>query len=196
MFCSNACKEAHHAELDSAKRLAARANRVCVQCGAAFTPATAKALCCSKQCSIDHQNAKKQSAILAKRSERAPCVECGGPIPESRRNGVTYCSIECKKREQDRRWRDRAPHYMRQYLYGVTPEQFEQMLEQQGGTCAICATDQWDSKGRGPSVDHDHATGKVRGLLCASCNNGLGRFRDDTALLRAAVKYLEAHVST
>lgn len=85
---------------------------------------------------------------------------------------------------------------MRQYLYGVTPEQFEQMLATQGGVCAICGTDQWDSKGRGPNVDHDHTTGKVRGILCNSCNNGLGRFRDDTALLLAAVKYLEAHVST
>jgi len=84
---------------------------------------------------------------------------------------------------------------MRQYLYGVSPEQYAAMLEAQGGQCAICDSDQWPGKGNSPHVDHEHATGKVRGLLCTNCNNGLGNFGDDPARLRAAADYLEAHAS-
>jgi hypothetical protein len=85
---------------------------------------------------------------------------------------------------------------MRQYLYGITPEQYSGMLAAQGGRCAVCRSDQWPGKGSSPHVDHDHATGKVRALLCTNCNNGLGSFGDDPARLRAAAAYLEAHAST
>jgi len=71
--------------------------------------------------------------------------------------------------------------------YGLAPEAYDLMLAEQGGVCAIC---------RGPEVrtfhvDHDHLTGRVRGILCASCNHVLGRMKDDPALLRAAAAYLE-----
>ena len=61
------------------------------------------------------------------------------------------------------------------------------MLVDQGGLCAIC--------GAAPAahVDHDHATGAVRQLLCFNCNGGLGQFKDDPALLRVAARYIEAH---
>jgi hypothetical protein len=61
------------------------------------------------------------------------------------------------------------------------------MLADQGGLCAIC--------GAVPPahVDHDHSNGSVRALLCFNCNGGLGQFRDDAAVLRAAARYLEAH---
>jgi hypothetical protein len=94
------------------------------------------------------------------------------------------------------RWRERWPNYMRQYLYGVTPDQYEQMMLGQDGRCAICRSEEWPGKGNRPHVDHDHATGKVRGLLCGKCNVGLGNLDDDPARLRAAAAYLEAHAST
>lgn len=78
---------------------------------------------------------------------------------------------------------------MRQYLYGVTPEQFAALLASQGGRCAICRTDQPGGKG-GWHLDHDHKDDRVRGLLCASCNLLLGHAKDDLDLLRAAVEYL------
>ena len=61
------------------------------------------------------------------------------------------------------------------------------MLEAQGGVCAICRT------GTRRHVDHDHATGAVRALLCFNCNGGLGQFRDDPCLLHAAALYVEHH---
>lgn len=68
--------------------------------------------------------------------------------------------------------------------YGLREEQFEAMLAAQGGRCPICRV------GEATSVDHCHATGRIRALLCRACNAGLGFFADDPQLLRAAAAYL------
>lgn len=76
-------------------------------------------------------------------------------------------------------------------LYGITLTEWETLLAAQGGRCAICDTD--EPGGRGDwHVDHSHETGEVRGLLCHACNTGIGSLKDDPALLRAALTYLEA----
>ena len=72
--------------------------------------------------------------------------------------------------------------------YGIGLDSYERLLKMQDGKCAICGDIE---DGRALAVDHDHVTGKVRGLLCANCNNGLGRFKDDAERLKAAVRYLE-----
>lgn len=86
--------------------------------------------------------------------------------------------------------------------HGITQEQFDEMHRNQGGRCAICGTDnpfgphdryQQRRKRRVFSIDHCHATGKVRGLLCARCNLAIGNFGDDTERMRAAIAYLERH---
>ena len=96
-----------------------------------------------------------------------------------------------------REWRQKnkdkvAASNRRQQLrrnYGMTKAEYDQMLADQDGCCAICRTD--TPGGRGTfHVDHDHATGEIRGLLCTRCNTGLGHFRDDPAMLRAALEYL------
>ena len=63
------------------------------------------------------------------------------------------------------------------------------MFEAQGGLCAICRT------APAAHVDHDHDTGEVRELLCFNCNGGLGQFKDDPEVLRAAARYVERHRS-
>jgi len=73
-------------------------------------------------------------------------------------------------------------------LYGISIETFELMRAAQGGVCKICL--QPEATGRNLSIDHDHTTGKVRGLLCSNCNNGLGRFGDSIERLAAAQRYL------
>ena len=80
---------------------------------------------------------------------------------------------------------------MRQYLYGITPEDWDAMLAAQDGRCAICRTDEWGGKGGWPHADHCHTSKRFRGILCDNCNQGLGRFGDDPARLRAAADYLE-----
>jgi hypothetical protein len=83
--------------------------------------------------------------------------------------------------------RQRAGHLKRKY--GITIEQYDAMLEAQGGGCFIC--------GRPPRedislhVDHDHFTGQVRGILCFRCNNALADFQEDPILLAKAAAYLE-----
>lgn len=76
--------------------------------------------------------------------------------------------------------------------YGLTESQYQAMLASQGGKCAICETTQGRRKSTDHPlyVDHDHATGKVRGLLCQPCNSALGMFEDDVARLRKAIAYL------
>jgi hypothetical protein len=76
--------------------------------------------------------------------------------------------------------------------YGMTLEEYEILLVSQGGVCAICGS---ESSGRDSAkhldVDHDHDTGRVRGLLCHHCNVGMGHFKDDVNLMKAAIQYLE-----
>lgn len=70
--------------------------------------------------------------------------------------------------------------------YGLTIQQFNEMLEDQGFGCAICTTELIF-----PNVDHCHKTGKVRGLLCSRCNSGLGIFQDNPNTLASALRYLD-----
>lgn len=72
--------------------------------------------------------------------------------------------------------------------FGITVEDYDKMLLDQGGTCKICKRAE---TARRLAVDHDHNTGEVRGLLCSTCNQGLGMFRDSVELLNSAVDYLE-----
>lgn len=81
-------------------------------------------------------------------------------------------------------------------LFGMTVEGFEELKANQGGVCAICKQPETGCSGfkrskRELSVDHDHSTGEIRGLLCAACNAALGLFKDDTDVMRVAIAYLE-----
>jgi hypothetical protein len=78
--------------------------------------------------------------------------------------------------------------------YGITLEEYQNKLKLQEHTCAIC-NDKFDiNKGKYAfSLDHDHATGKIRDFLCSSCNLALGGFRDDIKILKSAIMYLEGH---
>lgn len=75
--------------------------------------------------------------------------------------------------------------------FGITKAEEDRLLAEQGGVCAICTGSISDKRGYGPHIDHDHETGEVRGILCIRCNNGLGLFKDNIELLRAAADYLE-----
>lgn len=80
--------------------------------------------------------------------------------------------------ERDRQYQKR---------YGITLGVYDRMLAAQGGQCAICGTEKAGNKGQCFAVDHDHSTGKVRGLLCIKCNVALGWYEQHG---RSAVSYL------
>lgn len=79
--------------------------------------------------------------------------------------------------------------------YGLSLEEYNSMSAKQNHACAICGErEQVVTRGDGAaklSVDHCHKSGKIRGLLCMYCNTGIGKLRDDPALLRAAADYIE-----
>jgi len=94
-------------------------------------------------------------------------------------------------------WKTANPERVRGYgrkkaleRYGLTPEDYALLLERAGGRCEICGTQDPGAK-QSFGVDHDHETGRVRGLLCTTCNAGLGMFGDDLERIRKAVRYLE-----
>lgn len=99
-----------------------------------------------------------------------------------------------------RAWAEANPdawerHRRRSWLkqkYGITPERYDDILSTQGGVCAICKQPPDDPRGYRMHVDHDHATGRVRGILCGPCNQGIGRLGDSIERLRAAIEYLQA----
>jgi len=125
----------------------------------------------------------------------------------SRPDGLARSCRACA-REQQRRWREAHPEEARaasrrQYdpakaavwnraallrRYGLTEADVERMKAEQGGRCAICreVPRRW-------VIDHDHATGEVRALLCDPCNRGLGMLGEDPERLRAAAAYVEHH---
>ena len=117
------------------------------------------------------------------------CRECGeekslrDDFYKNHRSPEGFVSI-CKECMRDRHLRDK---------YDISSDRFDEMLAEQGGGCGICGATEPGGNGNTFHVDHDHATGKVRGLLCSKCNPGLGCFDDDPDLLQNAIEYLNRH---
>jgi hypothetical protein len=96
-----------------------------------------------------------------------------------------------QRRSMMRAWWAKNPglksEYARKSAYGLAPGQYAAMVSAQNGLCAICRLS-------GPLVvDHDHVTGKIRGLLCQCCNRAIGLIKESPDRLRAAAQYLETH---
>ena len=125
------------------------------------------------------------------------CLECGKLFENPRAN---YCSRPCRTRAWRKKNRDKVKSYQRsgderrdnryRYEYGITLEDYNQMFADQNGCCDICGIHQSDTEHRF-CVDHNHKTGEVRGLLCRTCNAGLGHFADSTENLAKAIIYLQ-----
>lgn len=77
--------------------------------------------------------------------------------------------------------------------YGISLVEYNEILLRQNNACAICLETKVDKIRTNMCVDHDHRTGKVRGILCFMCNKGLGHFKDSPTLLRLGAAYLESN---
>jgi hypothetical protein len=123
------------------------------------------------------------------RNGMATCNRCGERKTLDQFPGLTYGTYRCQTCIQ-----------MMQETYqlrrlGCSNEKYQSHFNTQGGKCAICGVRQGHRSRYGKvcrlAVDHDHRTGKVRGLLCNNCNRGLGRFKDSIENLEAAIRYLK-----
>jgi hypothetical protein len=87
--------------------------------------------------------------------------------------------------------RDKA--YNLKYHFGITIEEYNRMFAGQGNACASCRTTTNGTSGRALPVDHDHATGEIRGILCTACNQALGHVYDNIERLEGLAAYLRRH---
>lgn len=117
-----------------------------------------------------------------KHGKAARCRSCKTAIFNSYRKARGYDRL----RYQRSREAERERHLVRKY--GVTLARYQELFDAQGGKCAICGKVQ----SRALDVDHCHKTGRVRGLLCTSCNRMIGHAGDNAANLRRAAEYLDA----
>lgn len=133
-------------------------------------------------------------------------------IARRRAAGVTAESQVCRTCGEDKassefrkNWRrescldfnchDCVSHINRLARFGLTPDQYLEMLEAQGGVCAICSrpervVDPRNGRIKALAVDHNHETGDIRGLLCQNCNKGIGNLGDSVETLLSAAAYL------
>ena len=110
------------------------------------------------------------------------------------------CNIE-KRKEYYKKYPKKDFNYNFQRLYGINYEKYLEMEKEQKYRCAICGltlkevpyNSRWKTPNRHFSIDHDHETGKIRGLLCGRCNSGLGYFLQNPFILFNAIKYLKTN---
>jgi hypothetical protein len=82
-------------------------------------------------------------------------------------------------------------NYHRRVRYNITPEMYQKMILIQNNCCAICNCSFVGMKPRRIHIDHDHKTGKIRGILCQKCNHIIGNALDNVLILKKTIKYLE-----
>lgn len=122
-------------------------------------------------------------------------------VEQRAKKRLRYANLSVEEKEKMRayakKWREEKQEYTKDYhrrarlaQYDLTPEEYEQMVIDQGETCALCGTDESGGRHGVWHVDHDHDTGTVRGLLCTRCNMGLGHFDDNIEKLQQAIDYL------
>ena len=134
------------------------------------------------------------------------CKECGVEKPwnednfyKDKRRAHRYRTCKVCWHKKCRKWAEEHPERTKQMStrsalrirYGITPEEKQTKFEAQGSCCAICKTR--DPGKRDWVIDHDHVTGKNRGVLCDHCNKGIGHFYESMEALREAANYIEKY---
>jgi len=133
---------------------------------------------------------KRSSARDGRQPQCATCATAA-VIEHNQRNPKDHAK---RVREYYRKHPERKADSHLKWRLGLPYGTYDQMIAAQGGVCAICGTDEPGGNAKNRfHMDHDEATGKVRGLLCTSCNNGIGRFSHDPDRIRKAIDYLNKH---
>ncbi len=157
--------------------------------------------CIRKEQSAENARTRKQRSKTdwSTRTEKY-CPQCKSDLPvedfgnnRSSYDGLTAYCRPCHTRQgresRAKNWGS-SRHYHLMHRYGISAEDADNLLVEQGGVCAICQKVPKQELRIPWHVDHDHETGKVRGILCHSCNTALGNFNDDPEILGRALNYL------
>jgi len=177
--------------------------KICAYCEKEFEPSKddARIIFCSEKCRTD---SRRVNGYMKKYYNGNP--EKWSERQQSEKYKEAKNLARRTKYANDEKYRDKHKSNVKQYQesnpeirfaqrlrrYGINPIEYRQMLKKQDGKCAICGRpDSGDNQANRFYVDHDHKTGKVRGLLCSQCNMGLGKFFDNTEYLKNAITYLE-----
>jgi endogenous inhibitor of DNA gyrase (YacG/DUF329 family) len=189
-----------------------RRQRTCPRCGSTTTRDDFEHELggyCSRECfdvqkreRADARRArlKEETELRLRDAEPIKCGGCKGTYPALQFLGVhgrqTKRCQACRDKASTYRTRDEARDLALRRAYGISASDYDRMFAEQAGVCAICAQPETARRhGRTArlAIDHCHASGEVRGLLCSACNIGLGKFRDDIARLRRAIEYLNSN---
>lgn len=135
----------------------------------------------------------RKTRVVPEGMRYCPDCDTDKPLAEFPRNrndstgSASYCKPchNARGREVRQRLHGGSREYHLRRRYGIGQAEFEGLLLAQRGECAICGVPDPEH------VDHDHATGAVRGVLCFNCNGGLGQFKDNIVTMRTAITYLE-----
>jgi dCMP deaminase len=119
------------------------------------------------------------------------CKKCGYIRNRERFVEKHGASIYDVYQKNNPKYRDKRRQWQLKHNYGLSPEDYDKLFVRQGEVCAICRGS--PSEGEHLVVDHDHESGKIRGLLCHPCNMAIGQLGDDLQRIRSAVSYLLRH---
>jgi hypothetical protein len=110
----------------------------------------------------------------------------------NKKTNTKYYQSFCKKCQSRYNYKQDKDLKLKK-AYGISLDEYNELLSKQNGKCAICGVDnngKYRNKSRALAVDHCHTTGKIRGLLCSDCNTGIGLLKDNVNFLQYAIKYL------
>lgn len=129
--------------------------------------------------------------------KRGNCDDCGASTSGHRAKRCRKCHSISQRKNPEIDRREYCRNWAMRRKYGIEPDEFDAYWIAYRGRCFLCRKEmKMPSPTRGQgldvvAIDHDHANGKVRGLLCNACNKGLGFFGDDIPLLEKAIRYLK-----
>lgn len=135
-----------------------------------------------KSCGKENRRYATRDNGKGKRYYNLVCSTCKSAERRRQIRAIKDPLYIANMREQQRKYRLKRK-------FGLTVEEYDELLVIQGGVCAICKKP--NPKDTFMPVDHDHKTGSVRGILCDTCNQAIGLFYDDTELMKNAIEYLK-----
>lgn len=179
--------------------------KICAFCGKEFVPSKndERIKYCSNACYIGNRKTNGYMGKYYQENKQKWIDQMN--TEEYKEKRKRYNENRRERYKNDEKYREEAKKKVRDYYknnpekrfaqhlkdFGITPDEYREIHEKQGGKCAICGSEIGDVMGNRLYIDHNHKTGKVRGLLCSDCNFGIGKFKDNIELMQKAIQYLE-----